>query len=211
MATTARGRRLEPDARREEILDGASRLFADRPYAAVSLVEVAREVGVARGLVNHYFGTKRALYLEVVRRLTTIPADAVEDLPAGSRADRAGAAVDWFLDTVEQRRGLWLAVGAGSGAGGGGDPDVDAVLAEADEVAVDRVVVALLAPDGVADAVGPLVRARLRSFFGLVRAASREWLVRGSLDRAQTRTLLVEVLLVVLDGHPAGPPSTSHV
>jgi hypothetical protein len=38
----------------------------------------------------------------------------------------------------------------------------------------------------------------VRSFFGLVRSASREWLVRGTLDRARTRALLVEVLLAVL-------------
>lgn len=198
------GRRLEPDARREEILDGALRLFGERPYAAVSTVELAREVGVARGLINHYFGTKRELYLEVVRHLTTIPRGVVDDLPAGTRTERAAAAVDWFLDAVDRHRGLWLAVGTG----GSGDPEVDAVLAEADEVAVDRVVGALLGagPEGDGGA-GPLVRARLRSFFGLVRSASREWLVRGAMDRAQTRELLVAVLLVVL--HESEPSSQS--
>jgi AcrR family transcriptional regulator len=200
-----RGRRLEPDARREQILDGALRLFSERPYAAVSTVELAREVGVARGLINHYFGTKRELYLEVVRHLTTIPSAAVEDLPAGSRAERAGAAVDWFLGAVDRHRGLWLAVGTGAS----GDPEVDAVLAEADEVAVDRVVVALRGTGGPGGAT-PLVRARLRSFFGLVRSASREWLVRGALDRAQTRELLVAVLLVVLDEPPDGDTRSSH-
>ena len=90
-------------------------------------------------------------------------------------------------------RGLWLAVGTGAS----GDPEVDAVLAEADEVAVDRVTAALLGVDttGADGAAAPdeLVRAHLRSFFGLVRSASREWLVRGALDRAQTRSLLVTV------------------
>ena len=203
-------RRLEPDARREQILDGALRLFGERPYAAVSTVEIAREVGVARGLINHYFGSKRDLYLEVVRRLTTIPPDAVEDLPAGTRGERAAAAVDWFLDAVVAHRGLWLAVGTGAS----GDPEVDAVLAEADEVAVDRVTAALLGADttGADAAAGPdeLVRAHLRSFFGLVRSASREWLVRGAMDRTQTRSLLVTVLLAVLG--PTSPPdgASSH-
>jgi AcrR family transcriptional regulator len=185
----ARGRRLDPDARREEILAGALRLFATHPYAAVSTTDLAREAGVARGLINHYFGTKRALYLEVVRQMTTIPAVAVDELPPGSTSRRAGAAVDWFLDAVERQRGLWLSVGTGAA----GDIDVDAILAEADEIAADRVLAAL-APDAPADPT----RARVRSFFGLVRSASREWLVRGTLDRAETRALLVAVLLAVL-------------
>jgi AcrR family transcriptional regulator len=54
-----RRRRLEPDARREQILSVAIRLFGSKPYAEVSTTDVARDAGVARGLVNHYFGTKR--------------------------------------------------------------------------------------------------------------------------------------------------------
>src|SRR5581483_7319796 len=72
-ADSPRWRRLEPDARREQILDCAVRLFGERPYAAVSTSEIAREAGVARGLLNHYFGTKRDLYLEVVRAMVALP------------------------------------------------------------------------------------------------------------------------------------------
>jgi AcrR family transcriptional regulator len=201
------GRRLDPDARRAEILDAALRLYAERPYADVSTSELAREAGVARGLLNHYFGTKRGLYLEALGILLTIPEAAATDLPGDTRTERAGAAVDWFLDTVAARTGLWLTVGvgvAGAGAGGaGGDPEVDAVVERADEVAADRVLVALVpehdpASDPAADVV---LRARVRAYFGLVRAASREWLVRGSLDRAGVRDLLVSTLVTLLPTH----------
>ena len=83
-ATASRsGRRLDPDARRAEILEAALRLYAERPYAEVSTSELAREAGVARGLLNHYFGTKRELYLEALRTLLTIPEAAAD------RASRA--------------------------------------------------------------------------------------------------------------------------
>ncbi|MCD2195972.1 TetR/AcrR family transcriptional regulator [Actinomycetospora endophytica] len=186
------GRRLEPDARRAEILEAALRIYAERPYADVSTTEIAREAGVARGLLNHYFGTKRALYLEALRILLTIPEAAATDLPGRTPAERAGAAVDWFLDTVAARRGLWLSVGVG---GAGGDADVDAVVEQADETAADRVLAALV-PDR--DPHDGALRARVRASFGLVRAASREWLVRGSLDRAGVRELLVTALVALL-------------
>jgi AcrR family transcriptional regulator len=190
--TPSPGRRLGPDARRAEILDAALRIYAERPYAEVSTSELAREAGVARGLLNHYFGTKRGLYLTALRDLLTIPEEAAAELPGRTRTERAGAAVDWFLDTVAARRGLWLTVGVG---GAGGDPEVDAVVEEADETAADRVIAALLPgrdPDDEA------LRARVRAYFGLVRAASQEWLVRGSLDRAGVRDLLVTALVALL-------------
>ena len=191
------GRRLDPDARRAEILDAALRLYAERPYGDVSTSELAREAGVARGLLNHYFGTKRELYLEALRTLLTIPEAAATELPGDTRVERAGAAVDWFLDTVAARRGLWLTVGVG---GAGGDPEVDAVVEQADETAAERVLVALVPEhDPRSDPAGDVVlRARVRAYFGLVRAASREWLVRGSLDRAGVRDLLVTTLVALL-------------
>src|SRR3954447_20442807 len=93
-ASEPRWRRLEPDARREQILVCAIQLFGDRPYPAVSTTDIAQAAGVARGLINHYFGTKRDLYLEVVRRMVTIPASAPQMSTAGTLEERIGASVD---------------------------------------------------------------------------------------------------------------------
>ena len=101
-ADAPRWRRLGPDQRREQILDCAVRLFGERPYAAVSTTDIARAAGVARGLLNHYFGTKRDLYLEVVRRMVLMP-DVSEVLPpGGTLRERVQASVTWFLDTVAE-------------------------------------------------------------------------------------------------------------
>jgi AcrR family transcriptional regulator len=178
---------MQPDERREQILDCAMRLFGEHPYAAVSTAELARQAGVARGLINHYFGTKRDLYLEVVRRLVTIPRFAVELLPDGPLEARVPAAVDWFLDGVSRNSKTWLA------ATGGWDPDVERILADADETAADRV---LEATGLSADAVE--LRAMVRSYGGMVKSACREWLVRKDLTRDQVRLLLTTTLLALI-------------
>jgi AcrR family transcriptional regulator len=186
--TAAPGRRrLEPDERREQILACAERLFGEHPYAAVSTTELAREAGVARGLINHYFGTKRDLYLEVVRRLVTIPRFAVDRLPDGPLEVRVTAAVDWFLDGVSRNTKAWLV------ATGDWDPDVDRILAAADETAADRV----LEATGLAADAGEL-RAMVRSYGGMVKAACREWLVRKELTRKQVRVMLSTTLLALV-------------
>jgi AcrR family transcriptional regulator len=183
---TERGRRLEPDQRRAQILSCAVRLFGARPYAEVSTTDIAAAAGVARGLINHYFATKRGLYIEAVRVLVTIPAVAVEQLPRGELGTRVDASVTWFLDVVSRHSASWLA------AVDAGDPDVRQVLAEADEVAAESILTAV----GLADTREH--RAIMRAFCGLAKATAREWLERGALDRDRAHALLATTLVTLV-------------
>lgn len=65
-AATRTRTRLTPDTRRAEILEVARRAFAGNDDASVSQAEIAEPAGVIAGLVNHYFGVKRELYLAVL-------------------------------------------------------------------------------------------------------------------------------------------------
>jgi AcrR family transcriptional regulator len=185
-------RRLDPGSRRREILSVAVRLFGERGYADVSTTDVAREAGVARGLINHYFGTKKDLYLEVVRVMLTVPVGAVGSLPPGDLATRVDAVVTWFLDVVSRHSTSWLA--AITAGGMAGDPDVDRVIGEAIDAAAD----------GVLDAVGyatrptPARHAMARSYVWLGISTAREWLQRGVLTRAQVHKLLTTTLLALV-------------
>lgn len=198
--STPRWRRLEPDERREQILECARRLFSERPYAAVSTTDIAREAGVARGLINHYFGTKRDLYLEVVRQVVFVPPPASAQLPGAPPQARVAAVVDWWLDAVWRHRTLWrIALGA---QGFGRDQPVEAIIEEAEEVGVERVLDAL----ALAGAGEP-TRAAIRAYIGFAQVAAREWLVRRTLTRDQLRVLLSRTLLaLVQDVVPALPP-----
>ncbi|HEX4902754.1 MAG TPA: helix-turn-helix domain-containing protein, partial [Acidimicrobiales bacterium] len=60
---TTRRVRLDSEERRSQILQAATGLFLRRPYADVSITDIAEAAGVARGLLHHYFESKRALYL----------------------------------------------------------------------------------------------------------------------------------------------------
>ena len=140
-----RRRRLEPDARREQILQCAIRLFGERPYAAVSTIDIAREAGIARGLLNHYFGTKRDLYLEVVRQMV-LPEEVDLVVPDGATLDeRVDICVDWFLDAVGEHGKTFVAVTGAEGVGD--DPEIEKIMFEADNVAAQRVLEAM----GLAD------------------------------------------------------------
>jgi AcrR family transcriptional regulator len=56
------------DDRRGKILSSAVKLFATRGLAATKVSDVAAAVGMAQGLLYHYFGSKEEIFVEIVRR-----------------------------------------------------------------------------------------------------------------------------------------------
>lgn len=55
-----------PDLR-DRILNTATRLFAERGFAATSVRELVEEAGCTKPVLYYYFGSKEALFLEAVR------------------------------------------------------------------------------------------------------------------------------------------------
>ena len=56
MSTPPKYHRLTAAERREQLLDVANALLAERGYEEVTVDHIAKAAGVARGLVHHYFG-----------------------------------------------------------------------------------------------------------------------------------------------------------
>jgi len=196
-----RWQRLEHDERRAQILACARRLFSQRNYEAVSTTDIAREAGVARGLLHHYFGTKRELYLEVVRSLMRMPSNPVPlQAPGPGLEVVIEQSVERWLAMLERNRETWLAAIASRGLGR--DAELEAILEEAREQAADRLIEALQtyeaarAPDEL--------RATIRAYSGFAEAASVEWLLRERLTRAEIKALLIQGFLsIVRDVLPA--------
>ncbi len=57
---------MEPARRREQILFHAANLFGMRGYHAVSISDIIRESGIARGTFYIYFENKRAIFDEIL-------------------------------------------------------------------------------------------------------------------------------------------------
>ncbi|MDQ6745213.1 MAG: TetR/AcrR family transcriptional regulator [Actinomycetota bacterium] len=190
-----RWQRLQHDERRRQILACARQLFSQRHYASVSTAEIAEKAGVTRGLLHHYFGTKRDLYLEVVRTLMRMPSNPIPPQSPGRGVESIIAeSVDRWLELLERNRGTWLAaIGA---RGLGRDPEVEAILEHAREQAADRLVEAL--GRGAAAQAPGHVRAAVRAYGGFAEAASVQWLERDRLTRAQLQALLVEGFLSIV-------------
>jgi hypothetical protein len=93
---------------------------------------------------------------------------------------------------VSRHSRTWLAAIGAEGV----DVEVARILAEADELAADRV----LEATGLAGEVAHReeLRALVRAYGGLAKATAREWLVRGALSRDQVQLLLSTTLLSIV-------------
>ena len=64
------------ERRREQILEGARRCFAQHGYEGATVARLEKEIGLSRGAIFNYFPSKDALFVELAietsRRLTNI-------------------------------------------------------------------------------------------------------------------------------------------
>ncbi|MFI9257658.1 TetR/AcrR family transcriptional regulator [Streptomyces sp. ISID311] len=106
--------RLTSDQRREQLVGIGLEMLADRSLDELSTDEVARRAGISRGLLFHYFDSKRDFYRAVVRaecdRFTaaTEPDGSLEPV-AWMRAFIAG-----FVAYVLEHRQVYLALVRGA-------------------------------------------------------------------------------------------------
>ena len=68
---TARTR--QADARRDELLLTALRLFAEHGVDGTTIEDISKAMGTAHGLVYHYFASKNDLLLAVLDRFSFLP------------------------------------------------------------------------------------------------------------------------------------------
>ena len=161
----------------------------------MSLDSVATSAGVTRGLLHHYFGSKRGLYLAVVERAVRVPSTAplIPEGTSGELSDVLAACVEGWMRMIEAAGGLWS---GGAGGGGFSVGDVDAILVDARDELVERMIDEVPFPDHLDR---DLLRSALRAFAAFTRVATDEWLVRRSLTRQEASAMLHAALLSVVD------------
>ena len=192
--------RLDPAERRDQILDTANTLFAQRGYEDVSIYDIAKEAGITRGLIHHYFGGRKEVYIALLERLETIREEELRAPVGRSARARVADSVSRWLDWTEANRTIYLAAMAPGESVA--DPEVRQAVADL----VRRAVVLLTVFHNDIAEDSPRLRYALECWTGLNRSATRRWL-RGEATRETTQELLTSTLEHVLRtfGAPANP------
>lgn len=97
------------DARRQALVDAAADVFGERRYSAVSMAEIARRAGVAKGTTYLYFPTKETLFLDLFLRRLSAWTEQVMPLLQAAQSPKDVA--DAFADTLAHHEQLVRLIG----------------------------------------------------------------------------------------------------
>jgi len=181
-ALAAPAPRLAAGQRRAQLLRLGTEIFSARPFDAVSIDEVARRAGIAKGLLYHYFPSKRDFYVAVIGAAAHELREVTRPETGVAAEDRLRHGLEAYLGFVEHRAQGFRTLMQG---GIGSDPEVREIVDSMRALFVGRVAAGM----GVEEAP-PLLRAALRGWIGMVEAASLDWLENRDLSREALAGLL---------------------
>jgi AcrR family transcriptional regulator len=183
-----RARRLDPQARRAQLIElGLQELEAKGELSAIDRISEA--AGISRGLLFHYFPSKRAYRVAVVRAAAQRLLDVTDPAPHLDPVGRLRAGLHGFSGFVSENRSLYLALLRGAA---GADAELQQIFDDTRERLVERVIEGL----GVSAHL-PVVRTALRGWVGFVEESTLEWLRHGGVDQ-ETLTGIQEQTLIRL-------------
>lgn len=193
--------RLDPEIRRERILDAAERVFAGRDVTSVTVEEIGEAAGVSRALVYSYFGDKAgviaALYFRSFEHLDAELSRTLEG--TGNGRERTRAVAECYLRFAADHAAAWRLIGSAEALS---HPDVR----RARQLRFERM--------GAAWGGSPQARILARALVGLLEAATLEWLDDTEVGLDEAVDLVVRTVwsgLAGVEGHdglhfPSGGP-----
>jgi AcrR family transcriptional regulator len=166
--------RLPASARRRQLLDAALEAFADRGFHATSMNDVADLAGVTKPVLYQHFGSKRALYQELLDDVAATLETRIHEATAtgGPRAQVEAGFRAYFTFVAERRSRFTLLFGSGARR----DAEFAGTVSRL-EASVAEWVAALIDVD-LPDAHR---RTLAYGIVGLAEATSRQW-VTGALE-----------------------------
>jgi AcrR family transcriptional regulator len=203
--------RLARQDREQQTLEVAHSLFAERGFGAVTMDDVAAQVGVTKPLLYAYFGNKDALYIACMEpagdAMLAAVGSAVRE--AESPADALRYGLRAFFAFVEQDRDAWRVLFDETLPAGG---EIARRVGEYRE-RLTRIIadsqLALLPARRRAGAATD-TEALATALLGACEALARWWLRTGAMSSEAAAELLsstVEPGLLSLSGRSAGSPA----
>jgi len=178
--------RLDVQERRAQLLSLGLQLFANRSYDEISIDELATAAGISKGLLYHYFSSKREFYIACVRMAAEELVNRTRMPPTLDPLEQLRQGLEAYLDFVQEHGAAYFAVFR---AGIGTDEEVASIIDDTRATILQRLVEGM----GTA-AVPPPMRNALRGWLGYVEAAILDWIEWQDVER----TNLVEGMIRVM-------------
>ncbi|WIX77186.1 TetR/AcrR family transcriptional regulator [Amycolatopsis carbonis] len=184
--------RLSTQQRREQLLGIGAGLFANRPYDDVWIEEVAEIAQVSRGLLYHYFPTKKDFFAEIVRRQRDQLLAMSEPDPELPVTEQLRAGLDVYLEFARTHPDGYRIVHRSAG-------DADREIREIREAGMAANTERILAAISVLRPVTDTTRLAVRGWLAFVSTLILDWLDQPKVTHEELRDICVRTLFAAVD------------
>jgi AcrR family transcriptional regulator len=199
--------RLASDTRREQLLRAGVDLLRTRTPDQISVDDLAREAGISRGLLYHYFEDRDAFVVAVLEQASEELRQALRADPEASSRERVEAGIDAFIAFAEAHAAGFRALLTGHVT----NRKVAALIERTRERDLDAFVaaVAVTIADPQAARRSKVLRAALHAHMHFMEGAVGRWLAYQEITREQLRELILHALDATLAAAYAVEVSTA--
>jgi AcrR family transcriptional regulator len=190
--------RLQTDERRRQLLEAGAHVFTEHSYDDASMAEVARAAGISKGLLYHYFPSKRDLFVATLEAAAAELSEITRPDPALPLPDQLVGALDAYLRWIEEHADSYVKLLESAT----GSDDVRSYMAQMRANTVERMLGVLVRSGDPA-----AVRTALHGFLWFIDGACLDWLANRDLTRDQLRDMLATAFAGAIGAAAqAGPP-----
>lgn len=191
--------RLDVDIRRQQLIELGARLFTSHTYTELSMSQIAREAGISKALLYHYFPSKQEFFRATLAQgagelmAAVAPDDSLP--PAEQLAGSLSAYLGWIDDHAPAYEKLLHTA-----------QSVDEVRALVDEVRGQTTsrILDSVTPDG--QEPEPAARTAVSGWLWFMDGAILDWISHRDVKRDALLGLLLATLVGALTAAGSPPP-----
>lgn len=182
-------RRLDVDERRRQLLERGAELFTSHPYEKLSMSRIAKEVGISKALLYHYFPSKQAYFEETLSAWAEQLRARTEPDPDLPPIEQLRASLDAFLGLVEENAVAYSNLIRSAAA----VAEIRELIEEVRRKTAERILAGIYPQQ-----VPPKARIAVSGWLWFMDGACLNWLEHRDVKREELRDLLLGVLMGAL-------------
>jgi AcrR family transcriptional regulator len=190
--------RLENDERRRRLLELGADLFTKHAFDEISMAQIAREAGISKALLYHYFPSKQDYFVATLASGADELRKLVEPDPDLPPAEALSVAIDAYLRWIEQNATAYEKLLQSAAT----VPEVRDLVEGVRSATVDRILAGIGATE-------PAARTAVRGWLWFMDGACLDWIAHRDLDRGQLLGLLLGTLFGALMAAGVQLPATA--
>ena len=175
--------RMHVDDRRRQLLERGAELFGTHSFAELSMARIAREVGISKALLYHYFPSKQDFFVATLQQGAQEIARRTEPDPDLPPLEALAGSLDAFLVWIEENELAYRKLMKSLGS----VPEAQALIDDIRDATSARILNGL----GAGDPPPPKMRTAARAWLWFMDGAILDWLEHRDLSRTELRDLLL--------------------